>query len=111
MSLLSRLQRSFVSSHAAYLLRLKTGKQPSAPALPAALRFLDYTDNEALVAVNAAYLVVVLLLFLWMRTRREGFTLRGPLVVRARAPRTWYAVAAARICVSASCGALPSGFI
>ena len=86
-SLPQRLASSLEASQAAFAKRLAAGKQPLAPAFVrhaagGALRFLDYTDTSALVAVNGAYLVVVALLYAWMRSRDAGFTLRGAMVVR-----------------------------
>ena len=87
-SLSQRLAASFETSQAAFVKRLSTGKQPLPPTFVrhtagGALRFLDYTDTSALVAVNGVYLVVVALLYAWMRSREAGFTLRGAMVVRA----------------------------
>jgi hypothetical protein len=86
-SLPLRLASLFEASQKAFAKRLATGKQPLPPAFVrhtagGALRFLDYTDTSALVAVNGAYLVVVALLYAWMRSRQAGFTLRGAMVVR-----------------------------
>jgi hypothetical protein len=84
---MQRLRDSFEVSHGAYLARLAAGTQPAPPALVrtfggGALRFLDYTDNEALLRVNAAYLAVIALLYCVMRWRGTGFELRGPMIVR-----------------------------
>jgi hypothetical protein len=85
---MQRLRESFEESHAAYLARLAAGTQPVPPALVrsaagGALRFLDYTDDVALLRVNAAYLVVIAVLYVIMRWRGTGFELRGPMIVRA----------------------------
>ena len=86
-SLAQRLQTSFAASEAAYTRRLAAGKQPLAPdfvrhAAGGALRFLDYTDTRAVVGANAAYLVLVAVLYVLMRRRHTGFALKGAMVVR-----------------------------
>ena len=85
---MERLRASYVASHGAYLARLASGTQPRPPALVrsaagGALSFLDYTDDKALLTVNAAYLATVALLYAVMRRRGAGFELRGPMIVRA----------------------------
>jgi len=81
----ARFYDSFRASHAEYRRRLASGTQPKPPGWVAGpSRFLDYTDTEALLAVNAAYLLVVLLLYVLMKLRKEAFVLRGPMIVRGR---------------------------
>lgn len=87
--LVQRLRTSFAASEAAYARRLASGKQPLAPAFVrnaagGALRFLDYTDTRALVGVNAAYLLLVVALYLYMRRRTAGFTVKAAMVVCAQ---------------------------
>jgi len=87
-ALLAHLRASFDASHAAYLARLAAGTQPLPHAAVrsvagGALSFLDYTDNAALARVNAAYLLVVALLYAVMRRRGAGFELRWLMIVRS----------------------------
>ena len=57
-SLTQRVVDSLAASHAEYLARLAAGTQPLPPAeLTRVLPFLDYTNTQALVAVNVGYLV------------------------------------------------------
>ena len=84
---MAALRASFDASHAAYVARLAAGKQPLPPAAVrsvagGALSFLDYTDNASLARVNAAYLLVVALLYVVMRRRGSGFELRWLMIVR-----------------------------
>ena len=57
-SLSQRVVDSLAKSQADYAARLAAGTQPlPPPALTRVLPFLDYTNTQALVAVNVAYLV------------------------------------------------------
>ncbi len=119
-TLSERTWSSFDASAAAYAKRVAAGTQPAPPAFVhaaagGALRFLDYRDTGALLAVNAAYLALIGILFVIMRTRSEAFTLRGAMVVRlrmqdelaARRGRIWRADALARAAARCRCRLVP----
>ena len=88
------LRESLATSRKDYRRRIASGAQPpppdfvSAGALRGPLRFLDYTDDEALVAINAAYLLLVAVLYAFMKMRRDGFKLKGVMIVRPPAAPT-----------------------
>lgn len=82
--MLSRLVSSFEASQVAYEARLAAGVQPLPSPFWTRLPFLDYTNTAALLWVNAAYLLLVAALFVFIRRRGVGFELRNAMIVRAR---------------------------